>query len=93
MTGIDLNILALVRGNETYLWLYHDHQLADVQRSLGRFASNPDLAFTWYDAAVCAARARQQIQHEAVKSCQRSNESVSDGLQQIHTGVTISRID
>jgi hypothetical protein len=76
----DLNILGYLRADETYLWLYHDHQLADVQRSLGRFASNPDLSFTWHDAAICSQRARQQIEIERPKqdqvlewkSCQRN---------------------
>jgi membrane peptidoglycan carboxypeptidase len=64
MSG-DLNILGYLRNHEMYLWLYRDDQLPDVQRSLGRTAANPDLAFTWHDAAVCAQRARQQIQHGA----------------------------
>jgi hypothetical protein len=61
----DVNILALVRGHEKYVWLYRDDQLSDLQRSFGRAASNPDLSFTWHDAAICSQRARQQIQHGA----------------------------
>jgi hypothetical protein len=61
----DLNILGYLRADEFYLWLYRDDQLADVQRSLGRTAANPDLSFNWYDAAICSQRARQQIPHGA----------------------------
>jgi hypothetical protein len=40
---------------------------AETLRTLGRFASNPQLSFTWYDAAVLSQKIRQETlrTHEA----------------------------
>jgi hypothetical protein len=55
----DINVLALVKGRERYIFLYEDSQRAEALRTLGRFASNPELSFTWYDAAVLSQKVRQ----------------------------------
>jgi len=55
----DINVLALVKGRERYVFLYEDSQRAQALRTLGRFASEPDLSFTWYDAAVLSQKLRQ----------------------------------
>ena len=54
----DINVLALVKGRERYIFLYEDSQRAEALRALGRFASNPELSFTWYDAAVLSQKVR-----------------------------------
>ncbi len=56
----DINVLALVKGSERYVFLYDDASRAETLRVLGRFASNPDLSFTWYDAAVLSQKVRQE---------------------------------
>ena len=56
----DINVLALVKGRERYIFLYEDSQRAEALRTLGRFASNPELSFTWYDAAVLSQKIRQE---------------------------------
>ena len=58
----DINVLALVKGAERYVFLYDDASRAETLRTLGRFASNPDLSFTWYDAAVLSQKIRQDSQ-------------------------------
>ena len=58
--GQDINVLALVKGSERYVFLYDDLSRAETLRVLGRYASNPDLSFTWYDAAVLSQRIRQE---------------------------------
>ncbi len=60
MSG-DINVLALVKGAERYVFLYDDASRSDTLRVLGRFASNPDLSFTWYDAAVLSQKVRQGL--------------------------------
>jgi len=54
----DINVLALVKGNERYIFLYDDASRAEALRTLGRYASNPELSFTWYDAAVLSEKIR-----------------------------------
>ena len=55
----DVNVLALVKGSERYIFLYDDNNRSGTLRMLGRYASNPDLSFTWYDAAVLSQKVRQ----------------------------------
>jgi len=55
----DINVLALVKGVERYIFLYDDEHKSDALKTLGRFASNPELSFSWYDAAVLSQRIRQ----------------------------------
>ena len=55
----DINVLALVKGKERYVFLFSDDNRAETLRMLGRYASNPDLSFSWYDAAVLSQRVRQ----------------------------------
>ena len=59
MNDDDINVLALVKGRERYIFLFDDTQRAETLRMLGRYASNPDLSFTWYDAAVLSQKVRQ----------------------------------
>jgi hypothetical protein len=62
----DINVLALVKGSERYVFLYDDASRAEALRVLGRFASNPELSFTWYDAAVLSQKIRQESQKQAL---------------------------
>ncbi len=56
----DINVLALVKGSERYVFLYDDTQQAETLRTLGRYAANPELSFSWYDAAVLGKRVRSE---------------------------------
>ena len=58
----DINVLALVKGVERYVFLYDDASRAETLRVLGRYASNPELSFTWYDAAVLSQKIRRESQ-------------------------------
>ena len=62
----DINVLALVKGEERYVFLYDDASRAATLRTLGKYASDPDLSFTWYDAAVLSQRIRQESQNTAL---------------------------
>jgi hypothetical protein len=69
----DVNVLALVKGEERYIFLYNDSNRAETLRALGRYASNPELSFTWYDAAVLSQKIRQESQQSA-REQQQQNE-------------------
>ncbi len=62
----DINVLALVKGSERYVFLYDDANRGEALRVLGRFASNPELSFTWYDAAVLSQKIRQESQKQVL---------------------------
>jgi hypothetical protein len=75
----DINVLALVKGEERYIFLFDDAHKSDALRTLGRFASNPDLSFTWYDAAVLSQRLRQTSEAETVGDAKPRFELPSTG--------------
>lgn len=56
----DINVLALAKGEERYLFLFNDATRTEALRTLGRFASHPELSFSWYDAAVLSQKIRQE---------------------------------
>ena len=56
----EINVLALVKGEERYIFLFDDKSRAETLRILGRYASNPQLSFSWYDAAVLSQKIRQE---------------------------------
>jgi hypothetical protein len=56
----DINVLAMVKGSERYVFLFDDSSRAETLRVLGRYASDPELSFSWQDAAVLSQRIRQE---------------------------------
>jgi hypothetical protein len=58
-----INVLALVRGEERYVFLYDDHSADQLLRTLGEYAADPELSFSWYDAAVMSQRISQLRQN------------------------------
>lgn len=57
----DVNVVALVKGEERYLFLFNDQQKGETLRTLGKYASNPELSFSWYDAAVLSQKVRRAV--------------------------------
>ncbi|MBU6308695.1 MAG: hypothetical protein KJS77_03025 [Planctomycetes bacterium] len=54
-----MNVIALVKGGERYVFLYDDDSRDQALEALARHAANPDLSFSWYDAAVLGQKVRQ----------------------------------
>lgn len=54
----DVNVVGVQKDGENYLFLYRDDQSDDVLRSIGRTASQDELDFSWYDAAVLSQKVR-----------------------------------
>ena len=59
MPSRDINVIALVKGSERYVFLYDDESREETLKALGRYAANPDLSFSWYDASVLGQKVRQ----------------------------------
>lgn len=72
----NISVLALVKGEEKYIFLFNDRNRKKTLRQLGRFASNPELSFTWYDAAVMSQKVRKLTRiEEAMESRYRASSS------------------
>ncbi len=59
MAARDINVIALVKGGERYVFLYDDESRDQAIEALARHATNPQLSFSWYDAAVLGQKVRQ----------------------------------
>lgn len=70
-----LNVLALVKDSERYVFLYDDDSPSALLQTLGRYAADESLNFTWYDAAVLSQKVRR-LQREAEQERVRAK---SDG--------------
>ena len=68
----DIKVIALVKGEEQYIFLYNENNRAETLRLLGRYASNPELSFSWYDAAVLSQKIRQDSLQKTREKQQRA---------------------
>jgi len=64
----EVNVLALVKGDEQYLFLFDDSNRVETLRLLGRYAADPDLSFSWYDAAVLSQKIRSTMSAATLSS-------------------------
>jgi hypothetical protein len=53
-----VNVLALVKGEEKYVFTYDDASRKALLGVFGSFAKNPDLSFSWNDAAALSRKVR-----------------------------------
>ena len=60
----NINVVALVKGDERYIFLFHDEYEPEILRIFGRFACDPELSFTWADAAVMSQKVRNNCGKE-----------------------------
>jgi hypothetical protein len=85
----EINVLALVKGSERYIFLFDDKRRSETLRVLGRYASNPDLSFTWYDAAVLSQKirrsAREQEQEQEAENATKAQRKISPRFRLPHT--------
>jgi hypothetical protein len=79
----EINVLALVKGEERYIFLFDDKSRAETLRILGRYASNPQLSFSWYDAAILSQKIRQEgkkVRHSSRFNFSPAHEEADDSF-------------
>lgn len=57
----ELNVLALIKGQERYVFVYDDDSRNELIDAFRLWAADPSLSFNWFDAAVLTEKARQQL--------------------------------
>ncbi len=78
----EINVLALIKGEERYIFLYDDNNRTETLRTLGRFAADPQLSFSWYDAAVMSKKVREMAAAEEALVGKELPQSVMRGNAQ-----------
>ena len=56
----EVNILALIKGGERYVYLYDDTSQQPLLDHFRAQAADPELSLSWFDAAVLTQKAREQ---------------------------------
>ncbi len=59
--GREFNILALIKGEERYVYVYDDASRAPLLETFRSQADDPNLSLSWFDAAVLTQKVREQI--------------------------------
>jgi hypothetical protein len=77
MKSQDINVLAMIKGEERYVFLYNDDNRVEMLRTLGRYAADPQLSFSWYDAAVLSKKVREIALHDLVEEINNCNSGLS----------------
>ena len=54
-----VNVLALVKESQRYVFLFDESSYDELLRQIGESAADEELNFSWYDAAVLRQRVRQ----------------------------------
>ncbi len=56
----DVNVLALVKGAERFVFVYDDNNRDAIIANIRDHAADSQVSLNWFDAAVLVERARQQ---------------------------------
>ena len=63
-----VNVLALVKDGERFVFLYDEKSIPQLLQTLGRYAADPELNFSWYDAAVLSQKVRKLVAESQAES-------------------------
>jgi hypothetical protein len=58
--GREFNVLALIKGDERYVYVYDDASRSPLLETFRDQAADPELSLNWFDAAVLTQKAREQ---------------------------------
>lgn len=74
-----VNVLALVKDSERYVFLYDEESPDRLLQTLGQYAADDELSFSWYDAAVLSQKVRRlKRESEQERQEKRIGESMQD---------------
>jgi hypothetical protein len=62
-----INVIALVKETDRYIFLYDSESSATLLQTMGRFAADAELNFSWYDAAVLSQKVRRMNREEVAE--------------------------
>jgi hypothetical protein len=61
----EVNVLALVKGQERYVYVYDESSEKELINALRNHAADPGLSLSWFDATVLTTKAREQLRATA----------------------------
>ena len=67
----EYNVLALVKGDERYIYVFDDASLQPLREAFEDQADDPALSLNWFDAAVLKQKAHEQASEGAAQETAR----------------------
>jgi len=64
----EFNVLALLKGQEHYIFVYDDESRPALIDAVRDKAADPAMGLNWFDAAVLIQKAREQAAHEEMSA-------------------------
>lgn len=52
------HFIALAKASERYIFFFDKQSRSALLKTFGRFAADPELSFTWHDAAILTKKLR-----------------------------------
>ncbi len=68
-----VSVLALIKGQERFVFLYDDESADQLLQTLGQYAADPELNFSWYDAATLSQRVRKLREADSAGAVEPKN--------------------
>lgn len=54
-----INVIMLARGEQHFIFLFDDNNRHGILRQLAQFAADPEVQFSWRDAAMIGLKCRE----------------------------------
>ena len=65
MVAAEFNVIALIKGDERYVYVYDDESRAALVEAFQEQADCEQLSLNWFDAAVLTQKAQEQAAQQA----------------------------
>ena len=73
----EVNVLALVKGRERYVFLYDERNREEILATFARYASDPNLSFSWCDAAALIQKVQREKRRNDLKTARNAMRSLA----------------
>lgn len=68
-----MNVIVLAKENgQKFVFIFDEASVDDMLRTLAEYATNPEIDFSWYDAAMLSQKARL-LMGQTPKRCPSQN--------------------
>jgi hypothetical protein len=56
-----MNVVAICKGEQRFVFIFDDESLPEALKTVGKYAADPEMPFSWYDAAIVSQRMRNLV--------------------------------
>ncbi len=85
MQNKDFHVLALVKGDHQFVYIFDEMGWDELVETLCQQAEDPSLEFSWFDAALLSHRAKSQIESANEADGESNSEVDSEAHQSMPT--------